>query len=451
MDEKKSQISVLKKTNLPILAIVGRPNVGKSTLFNRLIKKRKAIIDPTPGVTRDLIYDECFFNNKKFIIIDTGGLTDEEGEINKFVQKKSLESLKIADVILFLVEANNPLPIEMDYVDVIKKTGKKYLLTVNKCDSKDREQAVSEFYSYGLGDPIPISATHNLNLDLLEKRIAEFELNDKNNQAEDDEKKIIKLAIVGKPNVGKSSLLNKIVGSERSIVSDIPGTTRDVVDETIVYKNNYIQILDTAGIRRKSKVFEDVEYYSVNRAIKTIEHADVTILLIDSLEDISDQDKKITDQIVKNGKGLIIAINKWDLQEDTVQNVKEKKEKLLFKFPVISYAPILPISAKYGKGINEILNLTLKIHKALNKRIDTPKLNDFINETIKKYNPTTKNGVIKIYYGVQTSCAPTEFVFFINKKSLLSESYKNYIVNKFREKFDYKGIPIKISFRDKKK
>jgi len=256
---------------------------------------------------------------------------------------------------------------------------------------------------------------------------------------------------VGKPNVGKSSLLNKIVGSDRSIVSDIHGTTRDVVDETIVYKNNNIQILDTAGIRRKSKVFEDVEYYSVNRAIKTIENADVTILLIDSLEDVSDQDKKITDQIVKNGKGLIIALNKWDLQEDTVQNIKEKKEKLLFKFPVISYAPIMPISAKYGKGINEILNQALKIYKALNKRLDTPKLNDFINETIKKYNPTSKNGVIKIYYGVQTSCAPTEFVFFINKKSLLSESYKNYIVNKFREKFDYKGIPIKISFRDKKK
>lgn len=451
MDEKKSQISVLKKTNLPIIAIVGRPNVGKSTLFNRLIKKRKAIIDPTPGVTRDLIYDECFFNNKKFIIIDTGGLTDDEGEINKFVQKKSLESLKIADIILFLVEANNALPIEMDYVDIIKKSGKKFLLVVNKCDSKDREQAISEYYSYGLGEPIPISATHNLNLDLLEKRIVEFELDDKNEQAEDEEKKIIKLAIVGKPNVGKSSLLNKIVGSDRSIVSDIPGTTRDVVDETIVYKNNNIQILDTAGIRRKSKVFEDVEYYSVNRAIKTIENADVTILLIDSLEDVSDQDKKITDQIVKNGKGLIIALNKWDLQEDTVQNIKEKKEKLLFKFPVISYAPIMPISAKYGKGINEILNQALKIYKALNKRLDTPKLNDFINETIKKYKPTSKNGVIKIYYGVQTSCAPTEFVFFINKKSLLSESYKNYIVNKFREKFDYKGIPIKISFRDKKK
>ncbi|HOF01187.1 MAG TPA: ribosome biogenesis GTPase Der [Spirochaetota bacterium] len=451
MDEKKSQISVLKKTNLPILAIVGRPNVGKSTLFNRLIKKRKAIIDPTPGVTRDLIFDECFFNNKKFIVIDTGGLTDEEGEINKFVQKKSLESLKIADVVLFLVEANNPLPIETDYVDIIKKSGKRYLLAVNKCDSKDKEQTVSEFYSYGLGEPIPISATHNLNLDILEKKIAEFELGEKSSQADDDEKKIIKLAIVGKPNVGKSSLLNRIVGSDRSIVSDIPGTTRDVVDETIVYKNNYIQILDTAGIRRKSKVFEDVEYYSVNRAIKTIESADITILLIDSLEDVSEQDKKITDQIVKNGKGLIIALNKWDLQEDTAQNIKEKKEKLLFKFPVISYAPILPISAKYGKGINEILNLTLKIYKALNKRIDTPKLNDFINETIKKYNPTSKKGVIKIYYGVQTSCAPTEFVFFINKKSLLSESYKNYIVNKFREKFDYRGIPIKISFRDKKK
>jgi len=436
---------------IPKIAIIGRPNVGKSTLFNRLIKKRKAIIDPTPGVTRDWILDQFEYEGKILKIIDTGGITDEGDEFNDLIQKKTREALELSDIVIFLVEAANPLPIEREYISLARKSGKKTIIAVNKCDSPEKDHLITEYYQYGFGEPIAISANHNRNIDVLMDRVLEVlpeQSDDEDEEIEEDT--TIKVAIVGKPNVGKSSILNKILGEERSIVSPIAGTTRDVIDGKFNYNGRDFIILDTAGIRRKAKVSEDIEYYSVNRAIKTIEDADVTILVIDSIENISDQDKKITDQIIKNGKGLIIALNKWDLVEKTDDIINEKKDLLNFKFPQVNFAPIIPVSAKNGKGLMNLLKTAIGIHAHLQRRMSTADLNNFIEEVIKKYTPSSKHGVLKIYYGTQTSSAPIEFVFFINNENLLSESYKQYIVNRFREKFDFTGVPIKIIFRDKK-
>ena len=367
------------------------------------------------------------------------------------VQKKTTEAVRNADLILFIVEAGNALPIEKEYINYIRKMGKKTIVVMNKSDSPEKDILANEYYSYCLGEPIPISAAHNRNIDLLmEKILSIFQMNDMPQHWNEDKEPDIKIAIIGKPNVGKSSLLNKIVEKDRSIVTAIPGTTRDIVDEKFKFDDKSFLFLDTAGIRKKARVNENIEYYSVNRALKCIGIADIIFFVMDSLEDISEQDKKIADQIVKNGKGLIIILNKWDLQKKNKISFEEKKEKLFFKFPVLNYVPILPISALTGEGINKLLKMSLKVYDELYKKITTSQLNNFIKKIVKKFSPSSKKGVLKIYYGTQTNVAPVKFVFFINKKSLLSNNYSQYIINRIREDFGYSGIPIKVSFRDKR-
>lgn len=435
------------------VAILGRPNVGKSTLFNRLIKARKAIIDPTPGVTRDVIKGELEINGRIVSIFDTGGLTEEGGSINDFVQQKSYLALQSADLVLFIVEAGKVLPIEEEYINIIRKNNKKAVIAMNKSDSHDKDVFLNEFYQYGLGEPIPISASHNRNieelLDAIAANLPEVSAQDDIDEMLEEEERI-KVAIVGKPNVGKSSLLNKILGEERSIVSNMAGTTRDTVDEPFEFQGKKFTILDTAGIRRKSKVNENIEYYSVNRAIKTIEQADVIFLVIDSVEDLADQDKKITDQIVKHGKGLIVLLNKWDLQVDDKETLDKKVEMVRFKFPVIEYAPVLPVSAKSGRGVKSALKRAVAIYNQLRIKITTPQLNDFIQDVIRRYSPSSKKGVLKIYYGVQSGTAPVEFIFFVNKKELISSSYAQYIKNRLRETYGFTGVPLKLIFKSKK-
>jgi len=437
--------------NIPSVVIVGRQNVGKSTLFNRIIKTKKAIIDSTPGVTRDLVSADVTLKNIKIKLIDSGGISNDEDITNKLVQRKTQEAQESADLILFLVEANNPVPIEEEYLNNIRKMNKKILIVMNKSDTPEKDIYLNEYYKYGLGDPISISAAHNRNIDILiDMIVSEIKNCIQSYHTNEDENIDVKIAILGKPNVGKSSLLNKFLNKERSIVSEIPGTTRDIIDEKIIYNNKTFLILDTAGIRKKNKVVEDVEYYSVNRAFKAINLADVVLLVIDSQEEISEQDKKISSQIIKNGKGLIIVLNKWDLLQKNEKSLKEKMDMLLFKFPILNYVPIINISAKTGFGINKIFELSLKIKEELNKRIETADLNKFIQETLKKYSPSSKKGILKVYYGTQTKKAPIEFIFFINKKSLLSNNYKQYITNRLREKFGFSGIPISVLFKDKK-
>ena len=448
----------------PVISILGRPNVGKSTLFNRLTKTKKAIIDDTPGVTRDVLKQEFLLGENEIPVIlqDTGGLTDEGDILNPLVQKKSVEALKTSDLILFMVEAKNVLPIEEEFINMIRKSGKPAIIIMNKSDSLDKDIYIHDFHQYGLGEPLPISAAHNRNIDeLLEMIEAKLQLNieeedeDASNEetetseAKEQDESLIKIAIVGKPNVGKSSLLNKITQKERSIVSNIPGTTRDIIDESITYKNHEFRFLDTAGIRKKSKVSEDIEYYSVNRSIKAINDADITLLVIDSLEDVSEQDKKITDQIVKNGKGLIVLFNKMDLYDNSEEAIKKRREILEFKFPQISYAPTLAISAVTGKGIGSLLEKILLVKGNLNRKITTSKLNAFIQDVVKRYQPSSKKGVLRISYGVQSSIAPVEFIFFLNNTSLISNNYRQYISNRLREYFHYEGVPIKIIYKEK--
>ena len=448
----------------PVISILGRPNVGKSTLFNRLTKTKKAIIDDTPGVTRDVLKQEFFIGEKQVPVIlqDTGGLTDEGDILNPLVQKKSVEALKTSDLILFMVEAKNVLPIEEEFINMIRKSGKPAIIIMNKSDSLDKDIYIHDFHQYGLGEPLPISAAHNRNIDeLLELIEAKLQLNvddedeetegvtEESDVAAEENDSLIKIAIVGKPNVGKSSLLNKITQKERSIVSNIPGTTRDIIDESITYKNHEFRFLDTAGIRKKSKVSEDIEYYSVNRSIKAINDADITLLVIDSLEDVSEQDKKITDQIVKNGKGLIVLFNKMDLYDNSEEAIKKRREILEFKFPQISYAPTLAVSAVTGKGIGSLLEKILLVKGNLNRKITTSKLNAFIQDVVKRYQPSSKKGVLRISYGVQSSIAPVEFIFFLNNVSLISDNYRQYISNRLREYFHYEGVPIKIIYKEK--
>ena len=438
----------------PSILIVGRQNVGKSTLFNLLIRFKKSIIDPTPGVTRDLVFGEINWEGKKLNIVDSGGISDESDETNLQVQKKTLNAQKDADLILFVVEAGNPLPIEEEYVNIVRKSGKKVILAMNKSDTPKKDGFVNDYFNFGLGEAIPISAAHNRNIDILmEKIFSEINYDSKKNNDEDedeDEEKIIKIAILGKPNVGKSSLLNCIVGKERSIVSPIPGTTRDIIDEKFIFENNNFTILDTAGIRKKSKVVENVEYYSVNRAIKSIDLADLVFLVIDSMEDVSDQDKKIASQIIKKGKGLIFVLNKWDLNKINNTSIKEKKEMLFYKFPVLNYAPVINTSAKTGEGIKSLIKTSLKVYDELHKRIDTSMLNRFVEDIVKEYPPSSKKGILKIYYCTQIETAPVKFMIFVNKLSLINSNYQKYIINKLRESFGYSGIPIEILFKDKK-
>ncbi len=379
------------------IALIGRPNVGKSTLFNRLIRKRKSIIDPTPGVTRDLISEHIQIEGVDFILTDTGGLTDEKLELNELVQKKTMEAVSSVDLILFLVEAAMPLPIESEFASLIRKTAKPVIVVMNKSDSPEKDYHNSEYFKFGFGEAVSISAAHNRNIDeLIEKIFEKLDIKINTEIIENDRvyDNSIRFAIVGKPNVGKSSLLNKIVKKDRSIVSEIAGTTRDVVDEDIEFDGNKMTVLDTAGIRRKSKVSEDVEYYSVNRAIRTIEKATVVLLLLDSLEEVSEQDKKIAELALKNGKGLIIALNKWDLLKETEPDFEKKKDRLLFKFPRASFVPVLRLSAKTGEGIITLLKKVVEISLELNKRISTSHLNDFIQKVIKQHAPSSRKGIL---------------------------------------------------------
>ncbi len=435
----------------PIILIIGRQNVGKSTLFNLLIKSRKSITDSTPGVTRDLVYGNLKYDNFNLKIIDSGGITSEKNETAGLVHDKIINAQKDADIILFLVDINNTLPVEYEYIKLLRKTGKKIIIAVNKCDTPDKDNFINEFYKLGLGEPIPISAAHNRNIDLLLKKIIN-ELNKEEFITSTEEKTndIIKIAILGKPNVGKSSLLNKIVGRERSIVSKVPGTTRDIIDADYIFSNKHFLFLDTAGIRRKSKVTENIEYYSVNRAIKSISLANIIYLVIDSLDEISDQDKKICDQIINKGRGLIVVLNKWDLIKDLDTSFNKKKEMLLFKFPLLKYVPIINVSSKTGEGIKRLLKESIKVYEELFHQIGTNEFNIFLQNILNNYAPSSKKGVLKIYYGTQINSNPTKFIIFINKKKLLSNNYKNYIINKIREKYGYSGIPIEIVFKDKK-
>lgn len=435
----------------PIVAIVGRPNVGKSTFVNRLMGGRHSIVDDLPGVTRDRIYFDVEWQNKGFTVIDTGGIIpgdDDDIMVSIFDQAKL--ACEEADKIIFLVDGKEGVnPIDYDIANILRQSGKPVYLTVNKCDNSSSLMMINDFYALALGDPLGISALHGSGGvgDLLEILTDDFEVTE---EESDDNR--IRIAIVGRPNAGKSSIINSLLNTDRVIVSDVSGTTRDSIDSYITYKDKEFIIVDTAGIRKKSKVDYGVEKFAVDRAIRSIRECDVAVLVIDAKEGISDQDKKISSIITESGKGIIVAINKWDLIEDKKANTINKFEKeLSAQIPFLSYAPKIFISAVTKQRLGQIFDESVKVYEQCIKRISTGLLNKVINEAYALNPPTSFKGKrLKIYYMTQATTQPPTFVLFVNSEELLRDSYKRYLENKLREAFGFFGTPIRISVRERK-
>jgi GTP-binding protein len=436
----------------PIVAIVGRPNVGKSTLVNRLVGNRQSIVDDMPGVTRDRIYFDVEWQHKQFTVIDTGGIIPgDEDEIMVSIYDQAKIACNEADKIVFIVDGKDGInPIDYDIANILRQSGKPVFLAVNKIDSHNAALMTSEFYALAIGDPIAISALHGSGgvgdlLDLVtEDFIAEEDM--------PEEEKIIKIAIVGRPNAGKSSIVNALLGENRVIVSDVSGTTRDSIDSKLTFEGQEFIIIDTAGIRKKAKVDYGVEKFAVDRAIRSIRECDVALLVIDAKEGISDQDKKISSIITEAGKGIIVAINKWDLIENKKANTINKFEKELENcIPFLSYAPKIFISAVTKQRLTQIFDEGIKVYNEACKRISTGLINKVINEAYALNPPTSFKGKrLKIYYTTQVTSQPPTFVFFVNNEELLKDNYKRYLENKLREAFGFFGNPIRISARERK-
>ena len=428
----------------PIVAIVGRPNLGKSTLFNKLVGERAAIVDNQPGVTRDRLYRETEWSGTEFVLVDTGGLEPRNNEFMMSNIKKQAEVAMLeASVIIFLVEAKAGITaLDEEIATILRKKNKPVIVVVNKVDNLQKQNDdLYEFWGLGFDDMIPVSAEHKINLgDMLDSVIGHIE---KLEIPEEEEG--LKLAIIGRPNAGKSSLTNRLCGAERVIVSDIAGTTRDAIDTSFEYNDEKYVIIDTAGIRRKSKIEEDLEYYSVLRAMKSIDRADVAVMMLDAVEGLTDQDKRIVGMAHENKKPTIICVNKWDLVEKDGKTLKTFEEELRAELPFLSYAPIIFISALTGQRVLKILETAKYIYDEYTKRISTGLLNTVLKDAIAVNEaPTRKGRAIKINYATQISSAPPRFALFCNHPDLLHFSYIRYIENKFREAFGFDGCPIEI-------
>jgi GTP-binding protein len=434
----------------PIVAIVGRPNVGKSTLFNKLAGKRVSIVEDTPGVTRDRIYAESEWLNHKFTIIDTGGIEPESSDIIVSQMRRQAElAIEMADVIMFIVDGKHGLTdADNQVAHMLRKSQKQVVLVVNKIDRNALEDNVYEFYNLGIGEPISISASQGLGLgDMLDEVVAKFPAND----YEDEESEYVRIALVGRPNVGKSSLINKILGEEKHIVSDIPGTTRDAVDSYIENEYGKFILVDTAGLRRKSKIKEQIERYSAVRTLAAIENADVCILMIDAVEGVAEQDERIIGYAHEMNKAIMIIVNKWDLIEKDDKTMNRFKDELRQKLSFLSYASFLFISAKTGQRVHKVLSMAKECYDNYTKRIKTGVLNEVISKAVMmKEPPIVGFNRLKIYYVTQVGIKPPTFVFFVNNPELLHFSYKRYLENKVRESFDFSGTGIKFEFRERK-
>lgn len=436
----------------PIVAIIGRPNVGKSTFVNRLAGARHSIVDDAPGVTRDRKYFDVQWLDKVFTVIDTGGIVPSDEEdipVNICAQAKI--ACEEADKIIFMTDGKDGVtPIDEDIANILRRSDKPIYLAVNKIDSAERNSYAAEFYSLSLGEPFPISALHGSGGvgDLLDAVTSDFEAP---TEEEEVENRPIRIAIVGKPNAGKSSIVNALLGKDRCIVSDISGTTRDTIDSTVHYEKEEFILVDTAGIRKKAKVDWGVEKFAVTRAIKAIRDCDVAILVIDATDGMTDQDKKIASIVIEAGKGMIVAINKWDLVENKQSSTINKFEKEIEQdAPFLHYVPKIFISAVTKQRLVSIYKETKKVWEQCTKRVSTSVLNKVIADAYAMVPPdTVKNKRLKIYYTTQVKVAPPSFALFVNKADLLKDSYKRYIENRMREAFGFFGTPIRLSVREK--
>jgi GTP-binding protein len=429
---------------LPTVALVGRPNVGKSTLFNKIVGKQVSIIEDMPGVTRDRIYQEATYNRKKFYLVDTGGIDASKMDFNAEIKMQAEIAISEADVVVFIVDGKEGLTAnDLIVRDILRKTDKKIIVAINKIDVKDAKDNIYDFYELGFDTYIPISSIHNTGYVELMDTIT--------NGFHEKEEKIdtrLKFSIIGRPNVGKSSLMNALLNEERVVVSNIAGTTRDSIDSVLRYNNEEYILIDTAGMRKKGKVFESVEKYSLVRSLKSIDRSDICLVVINAEEGITEHDKHIAGYAIERGKGLIFVVNKWDTVKDTTIQEFEKLMRAEFQFA--TYAPIVFLSALTKKRIHTLMPEVLKVAENISKEIKTSILNEVINDAYQlNLPPSYKGKRLKIYFTSQTGTNPPKFTFRVNNKGLVHFSYERYLENKIRENFDFTGTPIELQFKNR--
>lgn len=434
----------------PVVAVIGRPNVGKSTLFNKIVGRRVSIVEDTPGVTRDRIYAESEWSGRPFVLIDTGGIEPDSDDVILSQMRVQTEiAVETADVIVFIVDGRSGLTAaDREIGEMLFKTGRDVILVVNKVDTAKLPDDFYDFYELGLGEPIPVSAANMLNIgDLLDMIVEQFPKIDEEKEEEEN----IHIAVIGRPNVGKSSLVNAMTGEERVIVSNIAGTTRDSIDTPFVHDGHQYTLIDTAGIRRKNKIYEDIEKYSVVRAVASIERSDVCVLMIDAQDGVTEQDKKIGGIAHEAGKGIIITVNKWDLIKKDNHTMSEFERNIRSELSFMPYAPILFISASTGQRLFNVLALARKIAEQRSMRISTGQLNALVADaTLTKQPPSDKGKKLRIYYASQVGIEPPLFMFKVNKRELMHFSYSRYLENKIREAYGFEGTSIKFVFREKR-
>jgi len=443
-----------KNRSLPVVVLAGRPNVGKSTLFNRLLRKRRAITDPTPGVTRDPVEAECLIAGKPIRLIDTGGfkLADCEG-IDKLVVKKTLETIKKADLIVLLLDAMDITSEDEEFIEVLRPYREKLVAAVNKTEGGRGQADAWNVLKFGFDKVLMISAEHGDNIGELEQEIirrldfskVDYSPEEQSSSASSN----IRIALMGKPNTGKSTLSNRLTSTNSSIVSDIPGTTRDTVEGDFRWKGRDFVILDTAGIRRKSKVTENIEYYSVNRAIKSIDEADIVILMIDAAEGLTDQDKKIAALAHDKGRGIIMALNKWDTMPQGKNTFKDISSRIHFMFGQMEYAPIVPVSAKDGNGVDKLLSTVIKMYDQLNLNIGTARLNQALEQWLTEHPPPIgPHTRFKLKYAVQKSANPVHFIIFASRPNAVSDAYVSYLRNRIRKDLGFSLVPVLVEIKE---
>ena len=430
--------------SLPTVALVGRPNVGKSTLFNKIVGKKISIIEDTPGVTRDRIYQEAIYNQKKFYLVDTGGIDTSNEKFNDEIKMQAEIAIKEADIVIFMVDGKEGLTSnDLIIKEILRKSQKKVIVAINKMDVKEAENNIYDFYELGFDTYIPISSIHNIGyIELMDTVTNDFK------EKEEQEDNRLRFSIIGRPNVGKSSLMNALLNEEIVVVSDIAGTTRDSIDSVLKYHNKEYILVDTAGMRKKGKVFESIEKYSLFRSLKSIDNSDICLVVINAEEGITEHDKHIAGYAIEKGKGLIFVVNKWDTVKDTTIQEFEKLMRAEFQFA--TYAPIVYLSALTKKRIHTLMPEVIKVAENIKKEIKTSLINEVILDAYQlNIPPSYKGKRLKIYFTSQTGTKPPKFTFRVNSKGLVHFSYERYLENKIRENFDFTGTPIVLQFKNR--
>ena len=433
---------------LQTIALVGRPNVGKSTIFNRLVGKKQAIIEDTPGVTRDRIYGVAKYFEHKFNVIDTGGIDLGEEKFNKEIKMQAELAIDEADVVIFIVDGKEGMTAnDLAVSDILRKSNKKVIVAINKIDNNKAKDNIYDFYELGFDYYIPISGSHNIGIDeLLEEATRDF----KEDTSEEYSPDIVKFCVIGRPNVGKSSLVNAILNEDRAIVSDIAGTTRDSVDTMFTYEKEKFVVIDTAGMRKKGRIYEQVERYSLLRSMKAINRSDVCLIVINAEEGIIEHDKHIASYAVEEGKAVVLVVNKWDTIDNKDEAIKEFTKKVRAEFQFLSYAPIVFLSAKTKKRLHTLMPNIIKVYNNANRQIKTSLLNDVIRDAVLYQAPPSYKGRrLKIFFVAQSGVAPQKITFHVNNKGLVHFSYERYLENKIRDSFDLEGAPIEFQFKNR--